>query len=348
MTTQDLEIQQLRMRHDIAIGVRAPQNFTEWACVQTSVIDGDPLNDVDDPNNTRAVYFEIHLATGGPQRVMNMNPHSGTGGGYTMPATQEEAIEVGLADGSSMRGVCEIVRTPLITAQQAFLDDKGAEGSIVGPGITRNTTDPTFEAAPSTGFKFSSDVVKVSNTLLRDAPPMGNLLLSALARRIGRRQNRAATVGTGGSEPLGLLTAATVGVTTAVNTGIAFDEILDLIGSLNAEYQAGAALMLHPLILAYLKKRKDGNGNYLWDTSGLEEYPIVLNGHMPSTIVAGAKTILYGDFRRGYRIREAGDIRVSIQRELYIDLDESGYELVQMADSHPTDSAAVRALQISA
>ena len=90
--------------------------------------------------------------------------------------------------------------------------------------------------------------------------------------RLGRVMSGKFTIGTGqGIQPTGIVTKATAatlssGVAyTASATAITFDEVLDLIYSVDRAYRQspGAGFLLHDLVMSYLRKLKDGMGRYL-------------------------------------------------------------------------------------
>lgn len=277
-----------------------------------------------------------------------LSPTTGGSGGFTVPLqTASEIIEIKLGDASCMRRECVVIPGGEINEAFPYLNDGQTEGRQVGAGQGAIETDPAFVGRNSFGSKFSSDKVTAPNELVRDARGLIPALLSALARRVGRRQNRAFTYGTGANEPMGLAVGCDVGVTTANAGVIAMDELLDLEASVDAEYthDGSAAYMLHPTLLAYLKKQKDGQGRYLWRETGLGDKRVILNMHMPSTIVNGMPTVLYGNFARSYCIREL-ETRFITLTETYAESDQTAYELLQIADGFITDPAAVKSLVV--
>lgn len=279
-----------------------------------------------------------------------LSPETGGSGGFIDPTTSAgEIIQIRLGDASCIRRECTVVPGTTLVESYPFLDDGQTEGRQVGAGQGAIETDPAFVARNSFGHKYSSDKITAPHELLRDAPRLTESLLSALARRVGRRQNRAFTVGTGANEPLGLATGCTVGVTTAATTAIAINELIDLQASVDAEYTHDGmdAFMLHPLMLAILRKVTDGQGRNLWRESGLGDERIILNMHMPASIVAGTPAVLWGNFKRAYVVREL-ETRFITLTETYVEADQVGFELLQVADGFISDPDAVKSLVIHA
>src|SRR5262249_53140996 len=145
-----------------------------------------------------------------------------------------------------------------------------------------------------------------------------------LGERVGRAQNRHFTNGLGGSQPKGIVTGSRLGKTAANATSIAADEIIDLIHSVDPAYRRDPSfgLMMHDLILAVIRKMKDGQGRYLFE-EGQNGAPdkvkgarIVINQNMDDTVASGKKTILAGAFRK-FKIRDVNKLRLKRLEERY-------------------------------
>lgn len=279
-----------------------------------------------------------------------LSSQDGTQGGYLRPEpTAGQILEVGLTEASVMRQVCTVIPGTHIDETFALLDDGGAEGRILAENTSTTATDPAFAARASKGYFFHSDAVLVSNALLQDVPNLGQSLFSALGQRLGRIQNRKFSIGLGAGQPTGIVTAATIGKTCTSTSAIAFDELVDLSCALNSEYlnSPDCRWMMHPLVYAIVRKLKDGAGQYLWETSGMSRYPVSFNSHMVSSLSANARPIVFGNFRRGYVIRELGT-KLITYHDKYADTAQTGFEAGQNADGFLVDSSAVVALAMAA
>ena len=301
--------------------------------------------------NRRNHDQELYLSAEDHQKAKFRNaldPNTGSAGGFTTPLqTSTEIIAVRLGEASVMRKHCTVIPGKNINEAFPFLDDGQTEGRMMKAGEAPTERDPSFLARQSFGSKFTSDRILAPFELVRDAAGLEAAVLTALSRRVGRRQNRAFTAGSGANEAMGLSVGCQVGKTTATNTAAQIDDVFDLQASLDSEYTQNdsAALMMHPLMLAYFQKLKDGQGLNLWDVSGLADGPIILNSHMPSTITASSPIVLYGDFARAYTVREL-ETRFITFSEVYVETDGMGYELMQIADGFITDDAAVKSLVV--
>lgn len=172
---------------------------------------------------------------------------------------------------------------------------------------------------------------------------MGGFLGSALGERLGRIQNRHATTGTGSSQPNGVVTASTAGVTLASSSAVTHDELLDLKHSVDPAYRMQAEWMFADSTLKALKKLKDSQNRPLWlpgiavrEPDTLDGDRFVVNQHM-SGMEASAKSILYGDFSK-YIMREVLNISLIRMVERYADYHQVGFVAIMRFDGELIDA----------
>lgn len=277
-------------------------------------------------------------------------------GGALIPDGFVNNLEMALLQFGGMRTVADVLRTdtgnniPWPTS-----NDTSNEGAILGEATTvGSSVDPTFGATTFHAYKYSSKLVQVAVELLEDsafnlAAELGRML----GERIGRITNRHFTVGTGASQPWGLVPSATVGVTTASASAIAADEILTLVHAVDPAYRPGSVFMMLDSTLLALRKLKDGNGQYLWQPgfqAGMPDmllgYPVVANQHM-AAIAASAKVIAFGALNK-YKIRDVSGFRLRRLVERYADTDQEGFIAFSRHDGNLLDAGThpVQVLQM--
>lgn len=256
-----------------------------------------------------------------------MQTTSGGAGGYLVPpAFRAGVIEAMKAFGGMRVSGAQIIGTaegqdlPFATN-----DDTGNVGEILSEGATASEANPTFGQVILKAYVYSSKVVRVSNQLLNDSAfGLEGWLTGVFATRLGRITNQHFTSGSGANEPSGILGDATLGVTAAAVGAVTFDEIQDLIHSVDPAYRGAPSfgLMFHDQTLRDLKKLKDGDGQYLWSmgtTSGepdrIAGVRYTINQDMP-VMATGNKAILAGDFSN-YVIRDVEGMVVRRLEELY-------------------------------
>lgn len=254
------------------------------------------------------------------------------GGHYAVPNETMRALEVALLAYGGMRSVASVLRTdtganlPIPT-----MNDTSNEGAIIGESIEEtDETLPTIGQLVLEAFTYSSKKIPVSVEFMQDnAINFATRVGEILGERIARITNRHFTVGTGNSQPKGIVTAATAsGVTAASATAVTYDEIMGLIHSVDPAYRNnGAKFMFHDNLLLLLKKIKvpqfsgDTAGQPLWrpgmavsapDT--IDGYGYVINQHMPLPTSA-QKSMLFGALNK-YQIRDVRTIEVMRLNEL--------------------------------
>jgi HK97 family phage major capsid protein len=303
--------------------------------------------------NPHAKHLDIALSRQAPRTLAEARALSaveGAAGGFTAPGTFTSNLEVAMMLHGGMRQVAEIIRTSNGNELAwPTADDTSSEGEIVGESEEVNTQsaaqDQMFDLTKWYAYKFSSKMVKVPYELFEDSAfDLAGILGTMLGERLGRIQNKKFTIGTGAAEPSGIVTDATLGKTTASATALKTDEILELIHSIDPAYRAGAKFMMHDNTLLTLRLLKDGNGQYIWqggtregEPDRLFSYPVQINQHMASTVVASAKTILFGQLQK-YKIRDVGSIRLRRLVERYAEFDQEGFVAFVRCDGHLLDA----------
>lgn len=271
-----------------------------------------------------------------------------TAGGFLRPEGFVASIERALLAFGGVRSVADVMRTdngndmPWPTS-----DDTSNEAIIIGEQTP--TTAPEQDISVGQvifrSHLYTSKVVRVSTSLMQDSAfPLGVVVPEILGERIGRGTARHYTTGFGGSQPKGVVTSATTGKTTASGTAIAFDEIFDLIHSVDPAYRGNASFMMHDNIVLYVRKLKDGNGQYLWQSSNqagvpdrLAGYPLIPNQHMQSSVATTTTTMLFGDFSK-YKIRDVANVRFVMLSERYAELDQVGFVAFFRTDGNLLDA----------
>ena len=191
-------------------------------------------------------------------------------------------------------------------------------GALVAEGGAIGESDPVFGQNTNTAYKFSA-IVEVSRELIEDQG-VGNFnVLDFVGDQggaaVGRAWSSYLSTGTGSSQPQGFINCS-AGVTAASATAITANELIDLQHSVTTPYRANASWAMKDSTLKAVRKLVDGNSNYVWQPGLRASQPDELLGSPVFTdtnmdaIATGKKTIVYGDFSRGYIARIAGGVRV--------------------------------------
>lgn len=238
-------------------------------------------------------------------------------GGYTVPTTVAASILDALKAYGGMRTVADVIRTAGgETMNFPTSDGTSEEGEIVGQNTAATDLDISFGTKSLVVYKYSSKVVTVPWELLQDSSAdIEGFVRGRLQQRLGRITNKHFTIGTGASQPNGLIPSATVGVTGAVSAtaAITYDNLVDLEHSVDPAYRANAKWMFHDDMLKLIRKVKDTEGRPIFVPGYEQGNPggapdrllnrnIAINQAVASP-AAEAVSIAFGDFSY-YKIRD--------------------------------------------
>jgi HK97 family phage major capsid protein len=184
-------------------------------------------------------------------------------GGYTVPTEVATSVANALKAYGGMRSVAEVFRTTAGNDINFPTSDGTSEtGELIGENTTATGADPSFGVVTIKTYKFSSKIVAVPFELLQDSSiDMESFIRSRLVTRLGRITNTKFTTGTGTGEPNGIVTAAASGKvgTTGQTTTVIFDDLVDLVHSVDPAYRAlgGCKFMMNDASLKIIRKHKD-------------------------------------------------------------------------------------------
>lgn len=248
-----------------------------------------------------------------------MSTTTGSEGGFTVDSVVAAQVIEALKAFGGMREVATVISTSghgLISFPTS--DGTSEEGEIVAENGTASDGDPGFGTVGLPVYKFSSKVAAVPIELIQDSSvDIEGFVQSRLVTRLGRITNKLFTTGSGTSQPNGVATAATIGVTAANSTSqvtaVILSSLIDLQHSLDPAYRRAARWMMNDNSLKVVRKINDGSGRPIF-VPGYEQgapggmpdtllgFPLTINQQM-ADMAANAKSILFGDFS-GYYIRD--------------------------------------------
>ena len=181
-------------------------------------------------------------------------------------------------------------------------------------------SDVAFSAFITLGaFKFSY-LTQVSREMIEDSGvDILGFLADTVGQGIGFNVNNFLTVGTGTTQPKGIVAASTLGVTggTGVSGAATADNLIDLLYSLDgaARMLPGTGFMMNGKSIGAVRKLKDTAGQYIFGASLAVGTPDTLLGvplyENPAMVDAAtsAKSIICGHLP-SYYVRQVGGIRV--------------------------------------
>jgi HK97 family phage major capsid protein len=243
--------------------------------------------------------------------------------------------------------------------------------SLGAPSLAADPADPTWTAELKIGSEDSTmklgkrelfphplaQFIKLSNTLLRKASMGAEALVrQRLSYKQAVVEENAFLNGTGANSPLGVFAASDDGISTDrdVSTGntiseIRFDGLIEAKYKLPQQYRANCRWIFHRDAVKQIRKLKDGEGRYVWESSvqaGTPDrilgYPVFESEYAPSTFSTGKYVGILGDFGY-YWIADALDITIQKLVELYAATNQAGFIIRSETDGMPVlEDAFVR------
>jgi HK97 family phage major capsid protein len=248
-----------------------------------------------------------------------MSTTTGSEGGFTVPTEIATMVIDALKTFGGMRSVANIIRSSAGNDWQYPASDGTSEvGEIVGQNAAATSLDITFSQVPLVTYKYSSKKIALPWELVQDSViDIVAFVVNRLATRLGRITNTHFTVGTGSSQPFGIVTRAASGKvgTTGQTTTVIYDDLVDLEHSVDPAYRGRAQYMMNDASVKVIRKIKDTQNRPIF-VPGYEAGAMI-NGGAPDTLMgrrivvnqdvavmaANAKSILFGDFSL-YTIRD--------------------------------------------
>lgn len=282
-------------------------------------------------------------------------------GGFTVPTTLANFIVSTMKDWGPMYDPG--ITTELVTSSgNAFdiptNDDTGNTAALKSEGADLTDDDSgdlAFGEKNLNAYVYATPWLKISFELLQDSAFNLEAFIGAkLGERLGRIANQRLTIGTGSSQPNGIVTAAAIGKTAAAAAAIAADELIDLQHSVNAAYRRSprCGWMFADTTLASIRKLKDGQGNYLWQMGDVRVgAPDLILGKQyyvnddVAAMAANARSVVFGDMG-AYIVRKVGSPLIGTVRERF--WPKVGMAGLVRFDGELTDTAAVKVLRQAA
>lgn len=252
-----------------------------------------------------------------------MSTTTGSEGGFTVPTEVAAMVIDALKAFGGMREAAQVITSADGRDWNYPSSDGTSEvGEIVAQNAAATTGEVTFGTVPLVVYKYSSKKIALPWELIQDsAVDVVAFVVNRLAHRLGRITNTHYTVGTGTGQPWGLMARATSGKvgTTGQTTSVIYDDLVDLIHSVNRAYRGGAKFMTADTSIRVIRKIKDTQGRPIFNPGyetgvpggapdTLLGYPIVVNDDV-ATMAANAKSIAFGQLSQ-YVIRDVMDVQV--------------------------------------
>jgi len=280
--------------------------------------------------------FQAYMRGGDPQglkliEAKALSAGSGPDGGYLVPSVAEVEILRRMAQVSPIRAIASVRAIANAGFKKAF-SKSGPQAAWVGETASRAMSDTPVLADLSIPTFELSATPAATQTLLDDAVvDVEQWIADEVATAFAEQEGTAFVSGDGSGKPKGFMAETTVangswawGKLGYVATGedgalpdtSPSDVLVDLVYALKAGYRQNARFVMSRATQAAIRKLKTTTGEYLWQPpavaggeASLMNFPLVEAEDMPD-IAAGAFSIAFGDFRRGYLVVDRLGVRV--------------------------------------
>jgi len=227
----------------------------------------------------------------------------------------------------------ENIQVPITTAHST--------GALVAEAGTIGQSDPVFGQRSVGAYKYGV-LLKISRELLDDTGvDIEGYIAMEAGRAVGNALGADLVGGNGTAKPTGILNNTTLGVTGA--TGVVgvpnFDNLIDLFYSVIPNYRNSpeAAWLINDTTVGGIRKLKDSQGRYLWETSlvagtpdTILNKPVYTDPNVPATALS-AKSVIFGDLSR-YLVRMVNGVRFERSVDFAFDSDLITYRCLVRAD----------------
>lgn len=302
-------------------------------------------------DDTYSRAFESYLRTGQKNSDLIQRAQSeavGSAGGFLVPDEWRDMIVERLVNFGGLMNAAEKLNTsdgrPLswLTNDEvaANLAEITPENALWDTGADLTFGTRTLGAYKYTTVGANQLPLKVSYELLQDSAfDLRGFISRKFATRIARKLAVDLVTGTGVNEPQGILSAGGGISSGTARAGAAptYAELLAIVHSLDPDYREGASWLMNDATLASIRGIVDGAGRpLLWNTSEdlsgslkgltLLGYPVVIDQAMPtSTDASQNKSILFGNLKDAYVVREVKAFEMVVLNELYAQNGQVGF-----------------------
>ncbi|ATM85557.1 MULTISPECIES: phage major capsid protein [Yersinia] len=294
-----------------------------------------------------------------------LNTGTDADGGYAVPEELDRTLLDILKDEVIMRQESTVI-TVGTSDYKKLVNLHGAGSGWVGEQAARPATNTPqlAQIIPFMGEIYGNP--QATQTMLDDGFfDVESWINSSLSLEFSEQEEIAFTNGTGVLKPKGFLAYTSTDEKDSVRefgklqhllsgaaAAVTADSIIQMIYTLRKVHRNGAKFMMNNNSLFKIRILKDERGDYLWrpgleldQPSMLAGYGIAENEQMPD-IVADAKAIAFGNFKRGYTIVDR--IGTRILRDPYTNKPFVGFYTTKRTGGMLADSQAIKLLKIGA
>ena len=340
---------------EIALDGRVPEKFSEWRL----------LDEHARPQNTpefRSAFFHYMTTVYDHQledeERRTLSKATGAAGAFLVPTDMYDQIIRAIR----LMGVVSQLATTITTSagESLQIPQNLAHGtaSWVAENAAFTPSDETFAQAALSAYKAGAKVIVSEELLVDSAFPLDSFLATEMGERIGVLEGAAYIGGDGNGKPTGILDAASAVTVSQAATGNAtawsYAALVALIFTVPTQYRAGSVFIVSDSAARAFYMMLDSQNRPLWNVNVASTgpdtflgYPIYTDPNL-AAVAASAKSVIFGNLKRGYMIRRVDGFALQRQIELHSDNGQVGFRGYERVDGKVVLPDALRIGQNSA
>lgn len=305
---------------------------------------------IDESERTSA-FFRMLAKSPGEQHQLSraLGITTDADGGYTIPKAFASSVIEKLNKETLMRKISSVISTSSTT--QIPVEATRPSFAWLAEAAAFSEANATFSKIELNAHKCGG-VIKLSTEILEDSSiDIENYIRNKMYDALSDLEEQAFLNGTGTNQPTGVCNGLTASVTTATQTTIKYEEVLDLYYALAKSYRANACFIVSDSFEKQLRLIKDSNGMPIWQPAlsagapnTLLGRPIYTSEFLPA-VAKDAMPAIFGDFSY-YQIADRGGISLQRLNELYAINGQIGLLIQKRVDAKLTLADAVKALKM--
>ena len=281
----------------------------------------------------------------------------GTEGNYIVPEDLEAEIYRELPSIANIRALCRTMQTNSNRIRKIAMTEVDVGWGVLERGAP--LTESTL--VPSQSYDYVEDCVgltKIGEDQLADTNVnLQAYIASSFAEAFAEAEEEAFIAGAGhdSNEPEGILTNASITRVTCDAVGNpTLDDLIDAVYALPAKYHKNATFVMNTTTAKVIRKLKDEYDQYIWQPNAqagqpamLLGYPVVMQNDVPEIQTSGTEgdIVIFGDFRKGYRIIDRQGMELRRLNELYAESGLVGFRAIRRVGGSVVRTGAFRVLE---
>jgi HK97 family phage major capsid protein len=301
-----------------------------------------PTADADDSELRKFMRGESRSFVAAPTtaEMRDLTSITTASGGATVPKSFYGELYQHMIQNAALLQFATVIRTTGGEPLEFPVTTAHSSAALTAENTAISESDPVFATRTLNGYQYAT-LIQAPRQLVDDTGVDLEGYLSAQAgRAVGNALGAHLVAGSGSSQPTGLMTSTTLGVTGANAAVGAFtaDNLIDLYYSVISSYRnsPSAAWLMRDQTLATVRKLKGSDNNYLW-VPGLAGAPDTILGTPVATdpnvaaVGLGARSVAFGDMS-AYYVRLAGGIRFERSDEFAFNTDQVTFRCLVRGD----------------